>query len=1194
MASSDTTLKLKADISSLKSQMQAAARQVKLANSEFKAATAGMNDWSSSADGLEAKIKQLNSILKSQKTQVALAKEEWEKTKQAYGENSAEADRAKIKLNNLEAAVKTTESQLTNYEQDLKDCKEGTGKFSDEIEESSSSMKDADSAIKELDEGFTVMKGVMADLVASGIKAMIDGLKDLASAAKEAYSEFDKANDTIVAKTGATGEELEALRDIYVDVSKTIVADSEDIASAIGEISTKFGLSGDELESFSEKMLKFSQLNNTDVSTSIDNVYSAMTAWGISMEDADSFLDLLNATGQKTGASVDKLTTSLTTNAGSLKDMGFTAEQATTFLGNLETAGVDADTVMQGLKKALANSAKEGKSTKDALAELQATMASSTSDTEKTVAAMELFGTKAGPAIAEACKNGRLNFEDLGTAMSDYEGNLDKTYEATLDASDKIKLTFQGMKAEAGQYIKEMMEESGDDVESVLDVIKDAWKSVMDTLKANAPQIKETIKKVITTIAKLIKGLVENFGEIMTIVKAVGTVMIASFAVSKIIGFVSTIVSLVKTFQSLKAATDAATTSQQLLNAAQAANVIGAVTAAISGLIAGVLWLISADDEYKEQLPTLTEEEQKHVDAINEMTEAYRNAEAERKEAIAGIQEEYNHYEELKDELETLVDENGKVKEGYEDRANFILSTLNEALGTEMTMTDGIIENYKEEIAAIDELLQKKEAQAVLTASEEAYTEAVKNSKNALSEMTEASKIYKTNVDEMNEAEATLTELQGLGADKWAELNDICGDADDIQKAYNKTLKDTEDKLHSAQGAVGESRTAYEKAKSTYEGYQATIKNYEGLSSAIISGDADKINTAMDNMVYNFQTAETATKETLEKQVKDYENNLELIEQAIKDGTPGVSEETRKQAEEMVKKAKDELAKAPAEAKKYGNETGSGYASEVGSDSNKQAAKNSGTALASSANEGLKAGDDAKELGNNYSSSFASGIEELAGKAQAAGQSLGEGADSGLKNGIDAHSPSRAATTSGENFGQGFVNGINNKTNDVWTAAFNLAKKALEALKKGQQEGSPSKLTRQSGRYFVEGFRMEIVNGTASVVKAATQMAVETTKALADVEFDGTTLRNSFTNGVKTMVNGVSAEMSGVGSLNMNVPSMTSLASKGAGVVSNTTVINNNYEMNQNNYSPKSLNALQMYQYERQQMELLKAAVKRG
>ena len=1191
MPSKDTTLKLKADISSLKSQMQAAARQVKLANSEFKAASAGMDNWSSSADGLEAKIKQLNSILKAQKTQVALATEEWEKTKEAYGENSAEADRAKIKLNNLEAAVAKTEKELGTYEQDLKDCKEGTGRFSDELDESGSSMKDADKNLKDLDDGFTVMKGVMADLVASGIKAMISGFKDLASAAKEAYEEFDAANDTMIAKTGATGKELEGLRDTYVNVSNDIVADSNDIANAIGEISTKFGLSGDELQSFSEKMLKFSQLNNTDVSTSIDNVYSAMTAWGMSMDDADKFLDLLNATGQTTGASVDKLTTSLTTNAASLKDMGFNVDQATTFLGQLELAGVDADTVMQGLKKALANSAKEGLSTKDALAELQTTMVASTSDSEKTVAAMELFGTKAGPAIAEACASGRLNFEDLGTAMTNYEGNLDKTYDATLDASDKIKLTFQGMKAEVGQYISEMLDENSEDIDELLDVVKDAFKDVMKAVKDNGPAIKDTIKGIITTISKLLTGLIKNFDGIMSIVKAVGTVLIATFAVNKITSFINMIVGLVKTFQTLKTATEGATTAQQLLNAAQSANVIGAVTAAVAGLAAAVLWLISTDDEYKEQLPTLTEEEQKHVDAINEMASAYQDMEAQRKETINGIQEEFGHYSELKDELETLVDENGKVKEGYEDRAAFIVSTLNDALGTEIQLTDGVIQNYQEEMDALDALMEKKKAQAVLTASEEAYAEAVKNSKDALTEYTEAGKIYKANVDEMNATEAELQNLTDLGAKKWAELNDICGDADDIQDAYNKTLKETEDRLHASQGAVGETRTAYEKAKSTYENYQATIQNYEGLSAAIISGDSEKINDAMNDMVYNFQTAETANKETLEKQVKDYKANLEMLKQAIKDGTPGVTQQMVNQAQEMVNKANAELDKAPPEAAARGEKYGKSYGDATGSESNKANVANKAGSLKDSANTAVQPDGSEVTAGNNFAEGFAGGISSLASLAESAAKSMGEGATGGLNNGIDAHSPSQATTTSGENFGQGFINGMNNKTNDVWNTAFGLAKKALEALKKGQQEGSPSKLTAKSGFFFVEGFRGAIVKGTSSVVKAAAQMAIETTKALSEVEFDGTSLKKTFASGVSNMVNGLTGELN-TGNFNLNVPRLPSLAAN-TGNVTNTTIINNNYEMNQNNYSPKNINALKSYQYGKQQIAIIKAAVRR-
>ena len=154
------------------------------------------------------------------------------------------------------------------------------------------------------------------------------------------------------------------------------------------------------------------------------------------------------------------------------------------------------------------------------------------------------------------------------------------------------------------------------------------------------------------------------------------------------------------------------------------------------------------------------------------------------------------------------------------------------------------------------------------------------------------------------------------------------------------------------------------------------------------------------------------------------------------------------------------------------------------------------------------------------------------------------------------------------------------------------AKKALEALKKGQQEGSPSKLTAKSGFFFVEGFRGAIVKGTSSVVKAAAQMAIETTKALSEVEFDGTSLKKTFATGVSSIVNGLTGELN-TGSFNLNVPRLPSLATN-AGNVTNTTIINNTYEMNQNNYSPKNINALKAYQYGKQQTEFLKAQIRRG
>ena len=46
----EATMKYKADISELKSSIQSANREIKLANAQFKAGTTGMKDWSSSAE----------------------------------------------------------------------------------------------------------------------------------------------------------------------------------------------------------------------------------------------------------------------------------------------------------------------------------------------------------------------------------------------------------------------------------------------------------------------------------------------------------------------------------------------------------------------------------------------------------------------------------------------------------------------------------------------------------------------------------------------------------------------------------------------------------------------------------------------------------------------------------------------------------------------------------------------------------------------------------------------------------------------------------------------------------------------------------------------------------------------------------------------------------------------------------------
>ncbi len=67
MSRYESTARMGMDITDLKAGIQEAKRQIRLINSEFERSTAGMDKWSSNADGLSAKIKQLGGTLEQQK-----------------------------------------------------------------------------------------------------------------------------------------------------------------------------------------------------------------------------------------------------------------------------------------------------------------------------------------------------------------------------------------------------------------------------------------------------------------------------------------------------------------------------------------------------------------------------------------------------------------------------------------------------------------------------------------------------------------------------------------------------------------------------------------------------------------------------------------------------------------------------------------------------------------------------------------------------------------------------------------------------------------------------------------------------------------------------------------------------------------------------------------------------------------------
>ena len=588
----NVTTKFKVDISDLKKEFTEARRQIQLANSEFKAATGGMDDWTKSADGLSAKLKQLKDVLSAQKTQLKSLEEQYALVVKEQGADSKGAEDLMIKINNQRAAIGNTEKQIRNYNTQLETL--GT--------DTTEATKDTE----KLSDGFTVMKGVMSDLVSTGIKALIQGLKDVAKYANEAYSEFDKGYDNLIKATGATGDSAKAIEDSYKNVAKSVKGDMSDIGAAVGEVNTRFGYTGEQLEKLSERFLKFADINNTDVVGAVDSSQKAMSAYGLTAEDAEHYLDLLTKTAQNTGVSTDKLHSGIISNATAFQEMGLNIDQAVSFMGQLEKSGANSETVLNGMRKALKNSAENGLDLNAALLELQKSIENDTDSTGALTAAYDLFG-KSGDQIYGAIKNGTLSFEELTRASGDVTGAVDSTYAQTQDAFDKISLAAQGLKTDIATAFKGVLNEYAPEIDAVVQKVK----------KSAADAFSYFIKDVLPVIKSGIEWIIDNLPIIEALIVGIG----AAFAAWKVVGIITAVTAAL---EGMTAAEIVLAAKQAILNAVMAANPIGLIVTAIAGLVAAFIVLWNNSEEFRQFWVDLWDSIQETVgDAIDAIKDVW-------------------------------------------------------------------------------------------------------------------------------------------------------------------------------------------------------------------------------------------------------------------------------------------------------------------------------------------------------------------------------------------------------------------------------------------------------------------------------------------------------------------------------------------------------------------------------------------
>lgn len=381
----ETTTKFKVDISELKKNFQEASRQIRLANSEFKAATAGMDKWSTSADGISAKLKQLDSVLDAQKKQLQSLSQQYAEVVAEQGENSRGAEELRIKINNQRAAIGETEKQIRNYNDKLTEMQSATQEVGNEQTETKTAMEKLKDTINQQEQDLSKLKEQYSNLIieqgegsqeAQNLAQQIGDLstelqenRDKLNSAEEAADEFDNtledvdesADDTA---NGGLKSFTVALGNLISDGIKMAIGKLKDLASETINVGKEFdksmsnvgalsGATAEELEMLRDTAKEYGATTQFSASEAADALgYMALAGWDAN-QSADALggvLDLAASSGMGLADASDMVTDYLSA-------FSMEADESTYFADVLAYAQANANTTAAGLGEAFKNCA---------------------------------------------------------------------------------------------------------------------------------------------------------------------------------------------------------------------------------------------------------------------------------------------------------------------------------------------------------------------------------------------------------------------------------------------------------------------------------------------------------------------------------------------------------------------------------------------------------------------------------------------------------------------------------------------------------------------------------------------------------------------------------------------------------------------------------------------------------------------
>lgn len=251
---------------------------------------------------IEAQCGKNSKEYEDQKKAVDDLQKQYDESTKAQDNNKKSLSQLAVQMNNAQADVIKTTKEIDNLGKESDDSAK-------QVDDLSKKMGDADSASKNLNDGFTVLKGTMANLASQAISKVVDGFKGLVGGAVDYQKSMEYYTTSFTVMTGSADKASETVKKL-ADIGATTPFDMPQLADATSLL-MNFGFSADDAVD-SMMMLGDISQGNADKLNTIARAYGKMnSAQKVSLETIGMMIDAgfnpLQEISEKTGESMQSL-----------------------------------------------------------------------------------------------------------------------------------------------------------------------------------------------------------------------------------------------------------------------------------------------------------------------------------------------------------------------------------------------------------------------------------------------------------------------------------------------------------------------------------------------------------------------------------------------------------------------------------------------------------------------------------------------------------------------------------------------------------------------------------------------------------------------------------------------------------------------------------------------------------------------